>query len=472
MAPRNVSLASVGKMSLGQWVACGATGLLIAASLTAYAGYRDALGIDTEEVDTDAWGDRPAQAEGIHNILLLGTDERAGEDASYNELHGIRPDVLVVVSIDVDKGGVTMVNLPRDLIVELPDCEPRGETPGVSAGTVDQINHAMTYGGMDCQGNTVETITDIHLDHMVMVDFAGFQEIVDSIGGVRMCVPEPIDDPKAHITLDAGVQTLDGAQALGLARSRDSTAQGSDLNRIENQQRMIGAILREVTSGDILSSPTMLYDFMRSVTDSMVTDDGFNVDEMTELAISMREVDLSRIKMVTVPVVDAPSDNNRVALDEGAAQELFAAVAAGDVLPEGGDDEGSSESEESGVEPGDVSVRLLNNTGIDGLARQVEPILAGEHGFDVTETGNPGERLPGATTVYHGPDRRAHAEELASVLAVAQLEEVPDFGEEVELVMGQDWAGISGDDADDGGEDDPLAGLVATSADEDSVSCE
>lgn len=471
-----MSSASAGKMSLGQWAACGATGLLIAASLTVYAGYRDALGIDTEEINTDAWGDRPAQAEGIHNILLLGTDERAGEDASYNELHGIRPDVLVVVSIDVDKGGVTMINLPRDLVVELPACEPRDEAPGVSAGTVDQINHAMTYGGMDCQGNTVETITDIHLDHMVMVDFAGFQEIVDSIGGVEMCVPEPIDDPKAHITLDAGVQTLDGAQALGLARSRDSTAQGSDLNRIENQQRMIGAILREVTSGDVLSSPTMLYDFMRSVTDSMVTDDGFNVDEMTELAISMREVDLSRITMVTVPVVDAPSDNNRVALDEGAARELFAAVAAGEVLPEE-DGEGASETEESDVEPGDVSVRLLNNTGINGLAGQVEPILADEYGFDVTETGNPVERLPGATTVYHGPDRRAHAEELASVLAVAQVEEVPDLGEELELVMGQDWAGISGDGAGDAGggdegEADPLAGLGATSAAEDSVSCD
>ncbi|MFC9090525.1 LCP family protein [Nocardiopsis dassonvillei] len=466
-------------MSLGQWVACGATGLLIAASLTVYAGYRDVLSIATEEVNTDAWGDRPAQAEGIHNILLLATDERAGEDAEYNVANGIRPDVLVVVSINVDEGGVTMVNMPRDLLVSMPDCPANGEDPGVTAGTVDQLNHAMTYGGLDCQGNTVETVTDIHLDHMVMVDFAGFQEIVDSIGGVEMCVPQPIDDPKAHITLDAGMQTLNGEEALGLARSRASTEQGSDLNRIENQQRMMGAILRKVTSGEIMSSPATLYDFMGSVTDSLVTDDGFTVDQMTELAISMREVDLGRMRMVTAPVVDSPVHSGKLDLQQPAADELFAAVASGDALPEeeGGDGggEGSEEAEEPAVEPADVSVRVLNGTGITGLASQVGTLLT-EQGFNVTGEGDPVERTPAVTTIYHGPDQLAQAEELASALSVAQLEEVPDFGPELELVMGaQDWDGLAtsgGGSGGGGGEGDALAGLGATSAAEDEVSCE
>ncbi|WP_435105705.1 LCP family protein [Nocardiopsis synnemataformans] len=465
-------------MSLGQWVACGTTGLLIAASLTVYAGYRDVLGIDTEEVNTDAWGDRPAQAEGIHNILLLATDERAEENAEYSVVNGVRPDVLVVVSIDVDQGGVTMVNLPRDLLVPMPDCPATGEDPGVAAGTVDQLNHAMTYGGMDCQGNTVETITDIHLDHMVMVDFAGFQDIVQSIGGVEMCIPEPIDDENAHLTLDAGMQTLNGEQALGLARSRDSTDQGSDLNRIENQQRMMGAILRKVTSGQIMSSPTTLYDFMGSVTDNLVTDDGFTVDQMTELAIAMREVDLGRMRMVTAPVLEAPSNANKLVLNEGPAQELFTAVASGDSLPEeegGGGGEGSEEAEEPAVEPADVSVRVLNGTGITGLASQVGTLLT-EQGFNVTGEGDPVERVPGATTIYHGPDQLAQAEELASALSVAQLEEVPGFGEELELVMiAQDWDGLAtsgGGSGGEGGEGDALAGLDASNAAEDEVSCE
>ncbi len=455
-------------MSLGKWAACGMTGVVITGSLVAYTGYQDVFGIDTAEVDPDGWGDRPAQVDGLHNILLLGTDERAGDDAGYNELNGIRPDVLVVVSIDVDKGGVTMVNLPRDTMVEIPPCEGGDDGAGWNGG-VDQLNHAMTYGGMDCQGNTVETVTGIHLDHMVLVDFAGFENIVDSVGGIEMCIPEPIDDPKAHLTLDAGLQELDGEQALGLARSRDSTENGSDLGRIENQQRMIGAILREVTGGEILSSPGNLYGFLDSVTDSLTTDENLNVETMAELAIAMREVDLSRMNMVTAPVVDYDADPNKVALEEPAAQELFAAVGAGELTVDE-DESAQDEDAESGPEPSDVSLRVLNNTGIDGLGSQVEGLLVDE-GFVVTETGNPEMRAPEVTTVYHGPDQAEHAEVLASALAAAQVVEEPSLGEDLELVMGAaDWGGLDTSGGDGGGESSP-GGIDTTSAAEDEVSC-
>ncbi|WP_197285664.1 LCP family protein [Nocardiopsis sp. NRRL B-16309] len=464
-------------MSLGQWSACGATGLLIAASLTAYGMYNDALSIDTEEVDPDGWGDRPPEVEGLHNILLLGTDERAGDEAGFSEENGVRPDVLVIVSIDADNGGVTMVNLPRDLIVELPACDAVGDYPG-SAGGSDQLNHAMFYGGMDCQGNAVETVTGVHLEHIVAVDFAGFEEIVDTIGGVEMCVPEPVDDPKADLTLEAGEQRLSGEQALGLARSRASTEFGSDLNRIENQQRLMGAIMREVTSGDLLSSPTTLYGFIDAVTDSLVTDDDLNVDRMRELAIAVREVDLEQMNMVTVPVLEHPADENKLTFDDPAARELFAAVAAGEVLAEEEAEESEEEAEEP-VEPSDVSVRILNGTVTDGLAAQVEPLLAQE-GFTVTGTGNPQARVPEATTVYHGPGQEAEAELLASALTSATTEEVPDLeGDALELVMAQaDWGPVIGlgggsDGADGTGDGDggALDGLDTSTAAEDEVTC-
>lgn len=353
--------------------------------------------------------------------------------------------MLVVVSIDVDQGGVTMVNLPRDTMVDIPPCDPGEEGEGW-AGGVDQINHAMTYGGMDCQGNTVETVTGIHLDHLVLVDFAGFEQIVDSVGGIEMCVPEAIDDPKAHLTLDAGTQRLNGEQALGLARSRDSTETGSDLGRIENQQRMMGAILREVTSGDILTSPGNLAGFLDSVTDSLVTDDQFNNAKMAELAAAMREVDLGRMNMVTAPVMDYQPNPDKVELMEPDASELFSAVAAGELTedPEEGSDDSDSSEEESEVEPSDVSLTLLNNTGIDGLGAQVEPLLAAE-GFGVVGTGNPELRAPEATTVYHGAGLDGEAELLASALTGgAEVVEEPTLGDDLELVMGADWSGVSG----------------------------
>lgn len=474
MAPRNASKAALaGKMTLGKWAACAATGVLIASSLVVYAGYQNVLGIDTADVDPDGWGDRPAQVEGLHNILLLGTDERAGDNASYNELNGIRPDVLVIVSIDVDGGGVTMVNLPRDTMVEIPPCEAsEGDGAGWGGG-VDQLNHAMTYGGMDCQGNTVETISGIHLDHMVLVDFAGFEHIVDSIGGIEMCVPEPVDDPKAHIRLDAGEQRLNGEQALGLARSRDSAANGSDLGRIENQQRMMGAILREVTSGDILSKPNNLISFLDSVTDSLTTDNGFTVDKMTELAISMREVDLGRMNMVTAPVEDYPVDPNKVQFQESAAQGLFDSVAAGELTAEEGSEGGDDSGDDSdvGVEPSDVSVLLLNNTGVDGLGAQVEPLLS-EEGFTVTDTTNPELRVPEVTTVYHGPDQAEHAEVLAAAVeGGAEVVEEPSLGEELELVMSGGWEGVAGAGGGSG-DGSSIEDLGGTNAAEDEVSCD
>ncbi|WP_017602336.1 LCP family protein [Nocardiopsis lucentensis] len=452
-------------MSAGQWVACVLTGVLIAVSLTAYGTYVSAFDIRTETIDTDAWGDRPDRVEGVRNILLLGVDTESGGD---------RPDVLIIVNVNVDAGAVTMVNVPRDLIVQIPACDPVGDSPGWSGGR-DQINHSMMYGGLNCLGNTMENTTGVHLDHMVQVDFAGFEDIVDTVGGVEMCIPAPIDDPKAHLRLEAGRQRLNGTEALGLARSRASTENGSDLERIQSQQRLIGSLVREVTGGDFLSSPTSVYSLLDSVTDNLVTDDALTMDTMAELVIAMRDVDLDRMNMVTVPVGDSQEFRYKVELREPQASELFAAVSAGESLAEGDGGGGDGAAEED-VEPSDVSLRLLNGTATDGLAGVVRPLLEAE-GFTVTEIGNPELRTPQETTVYHGPGREAQARALADALDTARVEEAPDLGDDLELVMGAaDWAGLAtagsdggGADSEDGGS--PLDELDSRSA-ADQVSCD
>ncbi|MFV2197017.1 LCP family protein [Nocardiopsis sp. LOL_012] len=456
-------------MSIGQWAASFATALLIAASLAVYTAYQGAFGIETEAIDPESWGDgeRPEPVEGIHNFLLLGVD---------TESEGERPDVLIIVNIDADRDAVTMVNIPRDLIVDIPACEADDEHPGWTGG-LQQINHAATYGGMDCLGNTVETATGIRLDHMVMVDFAGFENIVNTVDGVEMCIPEPIDDPKAHLVLEAGTQTLDGAEALGLARSRASTDNGSDLERIESQQRLIGALVRKVTSGEFLSSPTSVYSFVDSVTDSMVTDDRLTVDTMANLALSMSDVDLDQVNMVTVPVVDSETHQYKVDPMQPQAGDLFAAVANGEVLPE--EEDGAPEAdEEPSLAPGDVSLRVLNGTGVTGLAAEVGVLLEGR-GFVVGGVGNPVERTPAVTTVYHAPDQREAAELLAAELAAATVEEVDGLGPELELVMGaQDWDGLAvggrspSAEASDGEDGGVLEELDSTSAESDTAVCE
>ncbi|GAB2495180.1 LCP family protein [Nocardiopsis aegyptia] len=445
-APRPSGLLRAARLSTGQWVACVATALAIIASLGGYTWYQGIVGnITTAQVDTDQW-DRPTSVEGVMNILIIGSDVRSGENAEYGDAEGERPDTMLIASVNVDSGAATLVNLPRDLVVDLPGCEPSEGHQGMSAQS-GMLNSAMTFGGVGCQWSTVEQVTGVHLDHFVMMDFGGFKDIVDAVGGVEMCVPEPIEDPKAHLSLDAGLQTLNGEDSLGFVRSRYGQGDGSDLSRIERQQEFMGAMLRQVLSSDVMASPVTVTNFLGAVTDSITTDEDLTIDTMADIAISMREVDLERVQFVTVPNGQHPADPNRIIMSD-AAPALFEAVNNGTLMPEEEEEEDAGgEEAEAAPEPSEISVEVLNNTGIEGLAGEVEGVLLGE-GYTVTGTGNPTERLPAATTVYYAPGEEAAADLLAGSLDQAATEEVAGLEQTLELVIGADWTGF----ADDGSE--------------------
>lgn len=451
-APLSSGAMGAVRMSTGQWAATIVTVLAIIASLGAYGWYASLWGnITTAQVDTDEW-DRPNNVAGVKNILVIGSDVRSGENANYGEVEGERPDTMMIASVNIDSGAATLVNLPRDLLVDLPACEPVEGYEGMEAQS-GMFNSAMTFGGVGCQWNAVEQVTGVHLDHFLMMDFVGFVDMVDAIGGVEMCIPEPVDDPKAHLELEAGQQTLDGEDSLGFVRSRYSQGDGSDLSRIERQQEFMGAMLREVLDSEVMTSPTTITNFVGAVTDSITTDEDLSVDNMSEIAMAMREVDLDRVQFVTVPNGSHPADENRIIMEEPAATELFDRINEGeDLTASGGDSDGEGSDEaEDAPEPSDISLDVLNNTDIDGLANEVEAVLA-EAGYTVAGTGNPEDRFPEATTVYHAPGDEASAELLADYIGQAQTEEAEGLDQTLELVIGADWQGIAGNGDDSGGD--------------------
>ncbi|WP_179810897.1 LCP family protein [Nocardiopsis sinuspersici] len=471
-APRPSGVLNAMRMSAGQWVACVATALAIAVSLGGYGWYQGIVGnITTAQVDTDTW-DRPSSVEGVMNLLIMGSDIRSGENAEYGEAEGARPDTMLIASINVDNGAATLVNLPRDLMVDLPACEATEDYPGMNAHS-GMINSAMTFGGVGCQWQTIEQITGVHLDHFVMMDFAGFKDMVDAIGGVEMCIPQPIEDPKAHLSLDAGTQKLNGEESLGYVRSRYGQGDGSDLSRIDRQQEFMGAMLRQVLSSEVMTSPVTITNFLGAITDSVTTDEELTVDIMTDIAISMREVDLERVQFVTVPNGQHPADPNRLAMSQPAASELFEAISSGTDLSGGDKKEESGKPEESGgaesgPAPSEISVQVINNAGIDGLAGEVEGVLL-DRGYSVTGVGNPVNRAPLDTTVYYAPGQEAAADLLAGSLESAVTEEVAGLPQTLELVIGQDWGGFT----DGGGSSEPelsvtedLGGTTAEKAEE------
>ncbi|GAA3750894.1 hypothetical protein GCM10022402_32520 [Salinactinospora qingdaonensis] len=437
------------RLSAGGWVAVITTVLVIASSLTAYGAYHDIYGnIDQETIDTDAFGDRPSRVEGALNIMLVGSDVRSGANAEYggDDIEGERPDTLVIAHISPRTEGATLVNLPRDSLVDLPSCEATDDKPGVRAHT-GMIGEAMSSGGVQCLWKTVEQLTGVHIDHFVSVDFTGFKGMINALGGVEMCIPEPISDPKAHLELDAGQQVLDGEQSLGYVRSRYGQGDRSDLSRIKRQQDFMGAMLRKATSSEILASPANLHDFLGSVTDSITTDDELTVNTMADIAITMRETKMSDIRFITVPNGLHPANPARVAWTEPDASQLFAAIAADKDLSGSDDEDGepdgdSSEDDTATVEPATVSVEVINGTGIAGLAGETADGLSAR-GFQVVGAANPQGTVPEQTTVYYGTGHQNHAQTLADELATATTAEDPTLGSTVKLVISNDWNGLN-----------------------------
>ncbi|MFD1663614.1 LCP family protein [Streptomyces caeni] len=274
--------------------------------------------------------ERPtALVRGAQNILLIGSDSRAGDgNGRYGRDSGAgRSDTVILLHLAADRRSATAVSLPRDLMVDVPSCRrPDGSR---TAPVFTMFNYAFAGGGSACTIRTVEKLTDIRIDHHVVVDFHGFQEMVDAVDGVQVCLKAPIDDKDARVKLPAGKVTLDGEQALGYVRARKSLGDGSDTDRMERQQRFLGALLGKVRSDGVLLNPAKLYPVLDAATSSLTTDpDLANLRGLYDLVRGLRTLPPERVQFLTVPRTSYPSDVNRDQLVQPAAGRLFARLRA------------------------------------------------------------------------------------------------------------------------------------------------
>ncbi|MEU0334279.1 LCP family protein [Streptomyces sp. NPDC006193] len=263
------------------------------------------------------------------NILLIGSDTRAGdENGRYGrDLGGERSDTTILLHLAADRRSATAVSLPRDLMVEVPDCRKEDGTRSDPVFTM--FNHAFQVGGSACTIRTVEKLTDIRVDHHVVVDFGGFKEMVDSLDGVEVCLAEPVDDAAAKLKLPAGRVTLDGEQALGYVRARKSLGDGSDTERMERQQRFLGALVQKVRADDVLLNPVKLYPVLDAATSALTTDPELaSLRGLYRLVRGLRDIPTDRVRFLTVPRRSYVYDADRDQLVEPAAERLFALLRA------------------------------------------------------------------------------------------------------------------------------------------------
>ncbi|MFE5257050.1 LCP family protein [Streptomyces coelicoflavus] len=263
---------------------------------------------------------------GALNLLVLGSDSRGGEENQElggGDSGGARSDTAMVVHLDAGRTAATVVSIPRDTLVERPSCPlPSGGTTRAASGAM--FNTAYELGGPVCAVKTVESLTGVRMDHYVEVDFSGFADLVDALGGVTVTTDVDIDDDKSHLHLDAGTHHLDGTEALGLARTRYGLEGGSDLARIGLQHKLVKALLEQISATDLLTDPARLYQVADALTGSLTTDTGLDsLGELMTLGRSLGGLEADDVHTLTMPVLPAPSDPNRVVADQPDAAELW-----------------------------------------------------------------------------------------------------------------------------------------------------
>ncbi|NYD49644.1 LCP family protein required for cell wall assembly [Actinomadura luteofluorescens] len=280
---------------LGVVAAVTAAAILVPAVLLHGGGAPPAAGRSTA----------PAAARAL-NVLVIGLDARYGGPP--------RSDTLMLVHVPADRKRPQVMSIPRDVLVRIPAC---GRTPARQA----TVNTAFPLGGAACTRRTVEALTGVRIDQTVVIDFGGFKRVVDALGGVEVTLPTAVNDPRSGLVLPAGRHWLNGTQALAYVRVRHGLGDGSDLDRVKRQQRFLASLARQAKAV-MAKDPVRFARFLAVAADSVGSTPKLDAGTLRTLA---RGFDGSGgVAAATIPVRPAPSDPNRLVVDEAAARKVLA----------------------------------------------------------------------------------------------------------------------------------------------------
>jgi len=297
------------RRTVGRVLLATAVVLALATGLGVVYLYRHLNGnLDVVDV-TDQLGDRPEKQEVAGpqeplNVLVMGSDDRdaAGNNIDNQELGSSdRSDTTILMHLSADRKRAYGISIPRDSLVTRPTCKSEdGET--IPGGTDVMWNEAFALGGPGCTIRQFEKTTGVFVDHYVVVDFAGFESMVNAIDGVPVCIPEDIVDPAHGINIPKGTREVEGREALNYVRARYTLGDGSDIGRIKRQQAFIAAMANKVMSAGTLARFDRLVGFLNASTKSLQVDPGLeNVIKIAKLGVGFQHIGLNNIQFITVP---------------------------------------------------------------------------------------------------------------------------------------------------------------------------
>ncbi|MFF1626384.1 LCP family protein, partial [Streptomyces sp. NPDC058272] len=317
------------------WTGGSMAFVLVAVSAAGYA-YLKHLEGNVNTTDIGSAGKSGFSKDDAFNILIIGTDKRTGKgNEGYGDKNSVgHADTNILLHVSKDRTNATAMSIPRDLIVDIPDC-PTVQADGsekVIAGTQNvRFNTSLGQDGRDpgCTMLTVKEVTGITPDHFMMVDFNAVKTLTSAVGGVDVCLAKDVNDPDSHLKLSKGKHTIEGEQALAFVRTRHSFGNQGDLDRIKVQQQFLGSLMRKMSSGDTLSSPTKLIKLAEAATKALTVDKGIGkVSTLKDIALELKKVPTKNITFTTVPVIDNPAEkvHATVVVNPTTAPQVFDAI--------------------------------------------------------------------------------------------------------------------------------------------------
>ncbi|MFD1212662.1 LCP family protein [Arthrobacter sp. GCM10027362] len=267
--------------------------------------------------------DRPAKSDGSMNILLLGSDVRGGSGETEN-LNGVpnggRSDTMMLMHIPSNRQNVYVMSIMRDTWTDIPGY---GE---------HKINSAMAFGGVPLLVQTLEGLFDTRVDHVAIIDFAGFKNLTDALGGVEINNPTAFSAVgQDGVYFPQGVQTLNGEQALKFVRERKAFSDG-DYQRVKNQQLFVKAVMARFLNAETLTNPARINGAVSEFAPYLSVDSGLDAATVGSLGVGLRDIRNDDIHFFTLPNqgIGTSADGQSIILKDQAAIDAIAAAMKAD----------------------------------------------------------------------------------------------------------------------------------------------
>lgn len=289
--------------------------------------------VQANSVDISGGGDVPAPPPllgafpGGFNLLVVGTDNDPNQGDDFGERDATLNDVNILLHVSADHRNAVVVSFPRDLVIPHPECTDPTNGDVYDAMSAQPLNEAFSRGGLACVSATIENLTGLDISYAAATSFKGVIEMTNAVGGVPVCLVEPISDTDSGLDLPAGISTIQGDMALAFLRNRHGVGDGSDLARIASQQQYMSSLVRTIKSSNTLTDFTKLYGLAQAATQNIQLSRSLATpDAMVSLALTLKDVDLANMVFVQYPAGSSSAYPNKVVPLSDLADQLFAKI--------------------------------------------------------------------------------------------------------------------------------------------------